>query len=59
MIPAANNNAPMLGRSDTLKDYEHNAQYKAFAYSVLKCIKSSEAAREWADLISFLGRLYK
>jgi hypothetical protein len=38
---------------------EQDHRYKNFASNVSKCLKASEQAREWADLISFLGRLNK
>lgn len=39
--------------------FDKDHRYKNFALSVSKCLKASEQAREWADLISFLGRLNK
>lgn len=38
---------------------EQDHRYKNYASNVHKCLKASEQAREWADLISFLGRLNK
>lgn len=39
--------------------FDKDQRYRNFALSVSKCLKASEQAREWADLISFLGRLNK
>eukprot|EP01134_Creolimax_fragrantissima_P003076 CFRG3076T1 len=44
---------------DIEEKYLEENKYKHFETSVGKCLKASEQAREWADLISFLGRLNK
>lgn len=45
--------------NDVEAKLERDQRYKSFALNVSKCLKASEQAREWADLISFLGRLNK
>ncbi|KNC84452.1 hypothetical protein SARC_03316 [Sphaeroforma arctica JP610] len=44
---------------DLESKYVDDSRYKNFESNISKCLKASEQAREWADLISFLARLNK